>query len=106
LLALPTVTVTLLLLVGAVRGARYRVAELQELKRDGAVVVVMDRLIIALAIELREAARSLAQVTDSSEFRAARTAVAAAREVTDRDFALTIADLRDEQRAEGGARAP
>ena len=100
-LALPTTAVLLLLLGGAVWGTRQRVQELEHLKLNGASIAGLERLIMALAVELRETAASLAPDDGGSEAKETRTQLAAARKTTETAFAHSIASLATDRSDQG-----
>ena len=88
LLAFPILTVLLALLGGTVWATRERVGELEQLKRDGASLAAVERLITGLAEELHETAVSLTPgLRGSAEAAETRTELAAARKKTDSAFA-------------------
>ena len=74
---------------------RQRVYELEKLKRDGAAIAGVERLVIALAVEPRETATLLAPA-DGARARQSKqtlTELAAARDRTDGAFARSMASL-------------
>ena len=87
LLAFPMVTVLIALLGGTVWATRQRVVELEQLKRDGASLAAVERLIAALGEELHETAVSLIpDRAGSGEAAETRANLAAARRKTDSAF--------------------
>ena len=84
-----------MLLAGAVWATRQRVVELEHLKRDGASVAALERVIIALAEELRETAASLAPDDDTEvgETQETRAELSRARMMTDSAFEHSMASL-------------
>jgi signal transduction histidine kinase/DNA-binding response OmpR family regulator/HPt (histidine-containing phosphotransfer) domain-containing protein len=105
------ITVLMVLLGGTVWSARQRVEELERLKRDGSSIAVLDRLIMALAVELRETAASLdtRNGVGSGEAKETRIELAAARNTTDSAFARRMAGLAvdpSESRAKDEASDP
>ena len=103
LLALPTTAILMVLLGGAVWGTRERVKELEQLKQDGASIAVLQGLIMALAVELRETAASLApgDGARSKEAKETLTELAAARKTTDTAFARNMASLAADRSKHG-----
>jgi len=102
LLALPTTTILMVLLGGAVWGTRQRVKELEQLKQDGVSIAGLERLTMALAVELRETAASLASDgAGASEAQETLTQLAAARKTTDSDFARSMASLAADRSKHG-----
>lgn len=92
LLAFPTVTVIIVLLGGAVWVTRQRVEQLEQLKRDGLSIAALERLITALAMELRETAAALAPDNGiPGEAEESRMELAAAQKTTDSAVARRIA---------------
>jgi len=101
LLAFPTIAILIVLLGGAVWGARERVKDLEQLKHDGGSVAGLERLIMALAVELRETAASLATDTGTSEANETLAQLAAARRTTDSALAHTITILAVDRSKQG-----
>ena len=95
----------MVLLGGAVWGTRLRVDELVQLKRDGASVAGVERLIMALAVELRETATLLApnDGAGASDSKHSLDDLAVARMVTDSAFARGMMSLAAD-RSNGGAK--
>jgi signal transduction histidine kinase/DNA-binding response OmpR family regulator len=95
LMALPTITVLIVLLGGAVWATRQRVLELEQLKRDGGSITGLEHLIMALAVELREITASFG--TDNGvgtgKAKQALAELAAVRKTTDTSFARSMAAL-------------
>ena len=85
----------MLLLGGAVWGTRQRVDELEQLKHDGASIAGLERLIMALAVELRETATLLApdDGAGASVSRQTLADLTAAGKATDSAFARSLASL-------------
>jgi signal transduction histidine kinase/DNA-binding response OmpR family regulator len=105
LLALPTTAVLLVLLGGAVWGTRLRVDELEQLKRDGASIAGIERLTMALAVELRETATLLAP-EDGAAARGSKHTLddlAVARMMTDSAFKSGMTSLASD-RSNGGSK--
>jgi signal transduction histidine kinase/CheY-like chemotaxis protein len=98
-LALPVLFSLTVLLGGAVWVTRERVQELEHLQRDGNSIAGLERLIVALAGESREVAASLVPVTLAGEDKAreTQTELAAARTLTDRAFANSMASLAEDR---------
>jgi signal transduction histidine kinase/CheY-like chemotaxis protein len=97
-MALPLVSVLIVLLGGAVWATRQRVGDLEQIKRDGASIAGMERLITALAEELRETAAYLASHEGGSGDARERFAdLAAGRNVTDGAFTRSMAALAVER---------
>lgn len=98
LMALPLVSVLVVLLGGAVWATRQRVEDLAQIKRDGASIAAMERLITALVEELRETAVYLAAHEGGSGDAVERLAdLAAGRSVTDGAFTRSMAALAVER---------
>jgi len=95
LIAFPLVGSLIALLGGAVWATRERVQELEQVQRDGNSIAGLERLTVALAAESREMSSSLLPVsaTGETEARETQTELAAARKVTDRAFASSMASL-------------
>src|SRR5687767_10837850 len=88
LLAFPMVTVLIAMLGGTVWATRERVVELEQLKRDGASLAAVERLITALGEELHETAVALIPDRDGSgEAAETHANLATARKKTDSAFA-------------------
>jgi signal transduction histidine kinase/ActR/RegA family two-component response regulator len=102
-LALPTTIVLLLLLGNAVWGARQRVDDLEHLKQGGASIAVLERLILALAVEKREAAASLTpdDGVKPGEIEETVTELATARTTTDSAFARSMVSLAADHSTQG-----
>jgi len=102
-MALPTIGSLIVLLAGAVWATRHRVVELEQLKRDGASVAALGRVIIALAEELRETAAALApdDATEVAEPKETRTALSQARLITDTAFEHSMTSLAVDPRVAG-----
>jgi signal transduction histidine kinase/DNA-binding response OmpR family regulator len=95
LLALPTITVLIVLLGGAVWATRQRVVELEQLKRDGGSLTGLQHLITALAAEVRETAASLGtdDVVGPGKAKGTLAELDALRKTTDTAFARSMAAL-------------
>ena len=111
LLALPMITVLILLLGSAVWETRQRVAQLEQLKRVGATIGVLERLITALAAEMRETAAPLVDDdgVGAGNAKETPTDLVAARKTTDSAFAdgmPTLATDRSKQGTEETASDP
>jgi len=107
LLGLPTTALLMLLLGGAVWGTRQRVDELEQLKHDGASIAGLERLIMALAVELRETATLLApdDGAGASVSRQTLADLTAAGKATDSAFARSLASLAAD-RSKAGTEEP
>jgi signal transduction histidine kinase/DNA-binding response OmpR family regulator/HPt (histidine-containing phosphotransfer) domain-containing protein len=105
LLAFPMITVLMVLLGGTVWSAHQRVDELEKLKRDGTSIAVLDRIIMALAVELRETAASLDTrgAVAAGEVKETLIQLAAARNTTDSAFARSMAGLAVDPSESGAA---
>ena len=95
----------MVLLAGAVWGTRLRVDALGELKRDGASIAGVERLTMALTVELRETATLLAPNDGAGATGSKHTLddLAVARLVTDSAFARGMISLAADQ-SNGGAK--
>jgi signal transduction histidine kinase/DNA-binding response OmpR family regulator/HPt (histidine-containing phosphotransfer) domain-containing protein len=100
------ITILMVLLGGTVWSARQRVYELEKLKRDGSSIAVLDRIIMALAVELRETAASLDArgAVPAEEVKETQIQLTAARNTTDSAFARSMASLAVDA-SESGATA-
>ncbi len=89
------ISVLMMLLGGTVWSARQRIEELEEIKRDGSSIAVMDRLITALDVELRETADALVTLgaVDTGNVKETPIELSAARSATDSEFARSAAAL-------------
>jgi signal transduction histidine kinase/DNA-binding response OmpR family regulator len=83
LFTLPTFGLLVLLLGSAVLSSRERVNELGALQRAGTGIVMMDRFVIALSKELREAANVLVPQEDSLELKETAGELLERRRATD-----------------------
>ncbi|HMI45635.1 MAG TPA: ATP-binding protein, partial [Gemmatimonadaceae bacterium] len=104
---MPTTALLMLLLGGAVWGTRQRVDELEQLKHDGASIAGLERLIMALAVELRETATLLApdDGAGASVSRQTLADLTAAGKATDSAFARSLASLAAD-RSKAGTEEP
>src|ERR1700687_5850367 len=94
LLALPTIIMLVVMLAGAVWGTRQRIDELDQLKRDGGSIAVLEGLVMALAVELRETAGSLdPDGAGPGKAKETNTELFDARKTTDSVFARTMSSL-------------
>jgi signal transduction histidine kinase/DNA-binding response OmpR family regulator len=95
LVALPLIGSLIVLLGGSVLITRERVQELEQAQRAGTSIADLERLIVALADESREMAASLIPVyaTGVKEDEETQAQLAAARLLTDRAFAASMASL-------------
>src|SRR4051812_23667373 len=95
LIALPLLTLVLVLLGAAVLVTRDRVSELEQIQRDGTSIAALERLIVALAIEDREMVGSLLPISsaDPQDAEAARAEFDEARKATERAFSTSMEHL-------------
>jgi signal transduction histidine kinase/DNA-binding response OmpR family regulator len=93
LIAFPLIGSLIALLGGAVMVTRERILELEQVQRDGTSIAALERLIVALSGESREMSASLLPVsgTGEKEAKETQTQLAAARILTDRAFATSMA---------------
>ena len=103
LIAFPLVGSLIALLGGAVWATRERVQELEHVQRDGNSIAGLERLMVALAGESREMSASLLPVSGTGEKEARETQMelAAARTLTDRAFASSMATLAHDHSRSG-----
>src|ERR1700738_4517702 len=94
LLALPTIAMLAVMLAGAVWGTRQRIGELEQRKRDGGSIAVLEGLIMALAVELRETAGSLdADGAGPGKAKETNAELVVARKTTDSVLASAMSSL-------------
>src|SRR3954471_7625890 len=103
LIALPLLTMVLVLLGAAVLVTRDRVSELEQIQRDGTSIAALERLIVALAIEDREMVGSLLPISsaDPQDAEAARAEFDEARKATERAFSTSMEHLAGDRSDEG-----
>src|SRR3954465_5251410 len=102
-IALPLLTMVLVLLGAAVMVTRDRVGELEQIQRDGTSIAALQRLIVGLAIEDREMVGSLLPISsaDPRDAEAALTELEEARKVTERAFSTSMVHLASDRSDDG-----